>query len=478
MFTATNHARRLLTCSLLLALVLAGAMPAAAATNDTIAGLSVTPIHYGASAGSAKIQLSLRRTARVTVTIRRPNGTVVRTLASNASLGSGVRQWRWDGRNNTGTKVSDGRYKVKVAAANSRGKASAGRAFRKGLPLIYPARPGALVVSIDPGHGGHHWGAYYKGSHEKTFNLDIALRLRGLLQAAGVKVVLTRNTDSVVNADGRDVNGDGKVTKADELASRLDIANQARADLHLSIHNNSATCSCVRGTETYTSRRRTWSPEGQFLATVLHRQQLSALDTFRSPTFWPVDRGIKSGSFYAMEPYSDWRPRPSLMPTVLTESLFVNNDIELTLLRRSDVRQSLAAAFYVGIADYFSRRDYGIGYRLIGQPSSPVTAGATARYVVRVTNRGNRRSSGWALELRAARRVPLYDGSDNLGALIGSKRLPDGLAPGQSVDVSVDVTAPSKGEWLVKAGLHVGGSDRPHLSQRGVPVLQTSLRTR
>jgi N-acetylmuramoyl-L-alanine amidase len=470
---------RLLVMPLLLVLVLTGttSVPAAAAANDTLGSLAVASLYPQAA---ADVEVALRRSARVTVTIRRPDGSLVRTLADGVSRGAGSHRWRWDGRTSNGTAVPKGAYRARVSATSSLGTAASRRDFVLGMPQVFPANPAAIVVSIDPGHGGIHWGAFHQGNYEKTFNLDIAFRLRALLRTAGVRVVMTRTTDSVVNVTGVDVNGDGKVTKADDLAARLDIANRARSDVHISIHNNASGCECYRGTEAFTSMRRTWTPEGVTAANLLHRQQLQALAQFRSSTYWPIDRGVKSGTYYMMSPYVEgFRPRPSQMPVVLMESLFVNNDAELALLKRPEVREALAVAFYTGIAEYINGREYGARYRLLGEPPATAARGAKVPYSVRVTNTGNRPSSGWTLDLRAVRAVPLYDGSEQAGEVVASRRIPDGLAPGQSVDVKLTATAPAVvGDWLLKAGVRTSASSRASLVSRGVPLLQVRLRTR
>ena len=105
-----------------------------------------------------------------------------------------------------------------------------------GVPT--PPAPVLRVIVIDPGHGGQDTGTQNKALHlsEKTFTLDVGLRLRALLLAQGYKVVMTRTDDRFI-----------------PLPERAEIANKARADLFISIHFNSVEGSpVVRGTETYT----------------------------------------------------------------------------------------------------------------------------------------------------------------------------------------------------------------------------------
>ena len=92
---------------------------------------------------------------------------------------------------------------------------------------IYGPNPEAIVVAIDPGHGGClDWGVPNPwdntvGRSEKSMTLGISLALRDWLEAEGVRVVLTRETDVALAGDlypdlgchgdpFRDVNGDGE----------------------------------------------------------------------------------------------------------------------------------------------------------------------------------------------------------------------------------------------------------------------------
>jgi N-acetylmuramoyl-L-alanine amidase len=97
-------------------------------------------------------------------------------------------------------------------------------------------RPGFQTVVIDPGHGGDDHGATgSNGLEEKVVTLDIARRLRGLLEARmGVRVVLTRDDDRAVPLD-----------------ARAAIANSSKANLFLSLHVNASLVPSVAGAEVY-----------------------------------------------------------------------------------------------------------------------------------------------------------------------------------------------------------------------------------
>ena len=106
------------------------------------------------------------------------------------------------------------------------------------LPSTIQAEGSIFTVVIDPGHGGRDPGAIGKRGKEKNINLNVALKLGNLIQknCKDVRIVYTRKNDTFVT-----------------LERRAQIANNAKADLFISIHTNSvAKGRTVRGTETYT----------------------------------------------------------------------------------------------------------------------------------------------------------------------------------------------------------------------------------
>lgn len=95
-----------------------------------------------------------------------------------------------------------------------------------------------FVVVIDAGHGGHDPGAVGRISKEKNINLNVALKLGKLIQknCSDVKVIYTRNRDVFIPLD-----------------RRAEIANNAKADLFISIHTNAlANNRTAKGASTWT----------------------------------------------------------------------------------------------------------------------------------------------------------------------------------------------------------------------------------
>jgi len=236
----------------------------------------------------------------------------------------------------------------KAAARNSNGDRSLTRAL--GLKL------GRVV--LDPGHGGHDAGTHGpSGLTEKELVLDISQRLAALLQdRLGSEVVLTRTDDTYVPLEGR--------TK---------IANEAKADLFLSIHANSSPVKSVTGVETYylnftTSRsaldlaaRENAPAESSIfdLKDVLEKIALkdkidesrefasrlqTSLFTLTRTSTPAKNRGIKKAPFVVLI--------GAQMPSVLAEIGFLTNSTDEALMRKNEHRQKIAEALYKGIAAY------------------------------------------------------------------------------------------------------------------------------
>jgi N-acetylmuramoyl-L-alanine amidase len=233
--------------------------------------------------------------------------------------------------------------------------------LRPGFGVVEPPRP--RVIVIDPGHGGADTGASNPriGLTEKRTTLDVALRLKKLLEPDGFRVVLTRSDDRL------------PAPKVADLAMRADIANREHADLFVSIHFNvvERDAQTTRGVEVYTfaparqhaaewwsALRKTDSnlettdqPVNRFdhwstvLCGQLHRELLQTLKT--------DDRGKKIAHWGVL--------RPLKCPGVLVEPAVISNDAEARKLSTPAFRQLIATALAAGIRDYVALLDQAGG---------------------------------------------------------------------------------------------------------------------
>jgi len=114
------------------------------------------------------------------------------------------------------------------------------------------------IVVLDPGHGGHDPGTTAHGLIESEVMLDLARRIEGRLSAIGVTVLFTRSA-----------------TTGPEDLSRAMMANEAGADIMLSLHCDSNDQPQAGGVATFfygLDRFGAWSAVGQQLADLIQRE--------------------------------------------------------------------------------------------------------------------------------------------------------------------------------------------------------------
>lgn len=218
------------------------------------------------------------------------------------------------------------------------------------------------LVAIDPGHGGSEVGSGYNGLAEKTVNLSIAWKLRALLEAAGIQVVMTRED----NGRAYTVPDDPATSRAQyraDLQARVDLANASGADIFVAVHNNGSANRAVAGTEVWYAPDRPFEDENWRLANAVMEGLLGEL---QAAGYDSLNRGLKDGSHFRV--FGDrvlplfvlGNPRPApnatratQMPGVLGESLFLSNAHEGWLLTHDHIHDAIARGYQAGILRYF-----------------------------------------------------------------------------------------------------------------------------
>jgi len=226
------------------------------------------------------------------------------------------------------------------------------------LPALTPAlaKTGKFRIVLDAGHGGWDLGTVGRqGLLEKDLVLDVTQRLGKLLQARlGSEVMFTRSGDTYLPLD-----------------QRADFANQAQADLFVSVHANYSSSAAARGVETYYTNlfsapgsREVETHDDGSLAKVtpvslsaggLHEKiqesqrlaasvQRSLYATLAAHSPDIRDRGIKDSAFAVLT--------GTTMPAILTEISFVSSPADEHNLQSAAYRQQIAEALYQGIARY------------------------------------------------------------------------------------------------------------------------------
>ena len=217
-------------------------------------------------------------------------------------------------------------------------------------------------VVVDAGHGGRDTGAI--GPHrvrEKDMALAIARKVASRLRSLGFMVVMTRNEDKFVSLD-----------------DRTRIANEAKADLFISIHCNAAKRRKLEGVETWTlnvasdhyaarlaafenaEADRTVSDLRLILADLATKAnatdardlaqavQSSLVRTLRSRVGKVRDHGVKQALFYVL--------LGTHMPSILVETGFISNPAEESRLKSTRFQEGTAEAIARGVKDFVDGR--------------------------------------------------------------------------------------------------------------------------
>ena len=168
------------------------------------------------------------------------------------------------------------------------------------------------TIVIDAGHGGFDRGGVPgQRISEKDKTLDVAQRLKRILQASGYRVVMTRDSDVFI-----------------PLPTRVAIANAHPGANFVSIHFNCASRAGANGIETYYYRS-----DSSGLAQSIHRNVVSSAPS--------ENRGIRQRGFYVL--------RKTAIPSVLVECGFLTNPTEGSLALSANYRQKLAEQIARGI---------------------------------------------------------------------------------------------------------------------------------
>lgn len=174
-----------------------------------------------------------------------------------------------------------------------------------------------IIVFLSAGHGGKDPGAVGNGLKEKDINLQIMLANRAVLERHGIKVVCSRLKD-----------------ENDPVAEEVREANACKATIAMSHHINSATNKKADGSETYYYGG---SVEGKRLAELCEKHTKALGQNSRGPK---AQSGLKF-------------LRSTNMPAVLTESAFICNPNDISIVDTMKEQQVFGEAYAKAILEYF-----------------------------------------------------------------------------------------------------------------------------
>ena len=197
------------------------------------------------------------------------------------------------------------------------------------------SRQNVRTVIIDPGHGGKDSGAKGSISKEKNIALEVARRLSAILQKAGFKVILTRNSDKYLT-----------------LATRPGLAKKYNGDIFISLHCNATTKKSTTGIETFI-----YTPSGTestYGSSPAKYYPINNYDKNNVRLAYEIqeklnlmksnDRGLKHSQFKVL--------RLSTMPAVLVELGFISSPTEENNLNTPNYQYLLAYRIAQGILEY------------------------------------------------------------------------------------------------------------------------------
>ena len=259
------------------------------------------------SSNNAKIYYTVDKKSAGNIEIYNSQNELVKTIYKDIPHEAMRYVVTWDLRDEEGNKVTEGNYKIKFKFISD--------AVIRVAECTLTVGPAEPLVWIDAGHGGKDVGAVSNGRYERDDNLKIALEVQRVLKQQNVKVEMSRvDEDPSYESQG-----------LKSLGERVDKANNANADLFVSLHRDSASAS-ARGFTVYTHNAddpNNANPDADDdknsgcvkLSTILE-QQISGVGAFRS-------RGIKYGS--ASGSIDLFVNKHSNMPSCLLEMGFITN---------------------------------------------------------------------------------------------------------------------------------------------------------
>ena len=234
------------------------------------------------------------------------------------------------------------------------------------IPPLGNRQDRPILVAIDPGHGGEDPGATgRRGTHEKDIVLQIAFRLKKLIDAQpNMRAYMTRDRDYFV-----------------PLGVRVQKARRVKADLFISIHADAFINSTARGSSVWalsqhgaTSSTARWLAKNENDADLIGGVDLAAHNKQVAQVLLDLSTGqqitdsIKVGTRVLMEIgkinqlHKNHIERAGFavlkapdIPSILVETAFISNSQEELLLRTPAHQQKIASAILGGVQDYFAK---------------------------------------------------------------------------------------------------------------------------
>lgn len=180
------------------------------------------------------------------------------------------------------------------------------------------------VIVLDAGHGGMDPGKVgINNALEKDINLAIAKKLKPLLEADGAVVIMTRTEDVGLY---QETSGN---KKREDMKNRCQLVADAKADLVISVHQNSYPEEYVKGAQVFYYKD---SEKGKKLAELVQKQ-------------FEGTRMAKSNDSYYLLLHT-------ACPIIIVECGFLSNWEEAEKLITTEYQEKMAQAIAAGVKEY------------------------------------------------------------------------------------------------------------------------------
>lgn len=184
------------------------------------------------------------------------------------------------------------------------------------------------VIIIDAGHGATDGGAVgISGIPEKELNLNIAIRIKELLEKTGAQVILTRADDEPLAE-----------SKREDMRLRKSIRDNSEADIFVSIHMNKFPQAQYSGAQVFYGA----DEESKKLGEAIQSSMKTILNEGNNRVAKKAEDSI-----YIL--------KKTTVPSVIVECGFLSNPEEERLLNDKDYQEKVAWSVYSGIIDYFDK---------------------------------------------------------------------------------------------------------------------------
>lgn len=208
--------------------------------------------------------------------------------------------------------------------------------------------PVCRVVVLDPGHGGIFPGAHCRYGDEKDMNLKVAEYAKEYLEAnvENIRVLLTRDEDTELSEN-----------LVQDLILRADLAQDAGAEIFVSMHFNASENHNIDGSQIYVSNRPEVNEQCTILAECIMKELTAiGLDDGGVHTRNSSDMKDENGKpldYYAINRHCAARG----IPGIIIEHCFIDNEYDLRFVAGEEALRILGEADARGIAEYLKNPD-------------------------------------------------------------------------------------------------------------------------